>query len=112
MKSTIRPSIVGRQFLQKNGPLMFYAVQTPGAPTLDVFNRNTKRLQKQRAAQDVESSRRVDYLKDEVAVRLCERLLVSCHFLEDIANQLSRISNAISLESWMLEQMLVTLLEL
>ena len=45
---------------------------------LQVFNRNTKYLQKERAAADVETSRKVDYLRDEVAVRLCERLLVSC----------------------------------
>jgi NADH dehydrogenase [ubiquinone] 1 alpha subcomplex assembly factor 5 len=53
-----------------------YAVQGPGAPMLQVFNRHTKHLQKQRAAANVEESRKVDYLKDEVAKRLCERLLV------------------------------------
>lgn len=53
-----------------------YAVQTPGAPTFEVFNNHTKWLQKERAARDVETSRRVDYLRDEVASRLCERLLV------------------------------------
>ncbi|KAF1816112.1 S-adenosyl-L-methionine-dependent methyltransferase [Eremomyces bilateralis CBS 781.70] len=52
-----------------------YAVQTPGAPTLQVFDRHTKWQQKERAAQDVETSRKVDYLRDEVAFRLCERLL-------------------------------------
>ena len=54
-----------------------YALQTPGAPTLQVFNSNTKHLQRERAASDIEGSRKVDYLRDEVAVRLCERLLVS-----------------------------------
>lgn len=44
---------------------------------LQVFNSNTKHLQRERAASDVEGSRKVDYLRDEVAVRLCERLLVS-----------------------------------
>ena len=44
---------------------------------LEVFNRKIKHLQKDRAAQNVEESRNVDYLKDEVATRLCERLLVS-----------------------------------
>lgn len=44
---------------------------------LQVFNRNTKFLQKERAASDVQNSREVDYLKEEVASRLCERLLVS-----------------------------------
>lgn len=54
-----------------------YASQTPGNPMLEVFNRKVKHLQKDRAAQNVEESRNVDYLKDEVATRLCERLLVS-----------------------------------
>jgi NADH dehydrogenase [ubiquinone] 1 alpha subcomplex assembly factor 5 len=53
-----------------------YAVQAPGSPTLQVFNRHTKYLQKERAASNVEKSRQADYLKDEVAVRLSERLLV------------------------------------
>ena len=44
---------------------------------LQVFNDNTKHLQRERAAADVEGSRKVDYLRDEVASRLCERLLVS-----------------------------------
>ncbi len=42
-----------------------------------MFNRRTKWLQKERAAANVEASRQADYLKDEVAIRLCERLLVS-----------------------------------
>jgi NADH dehydrogenase [ubiquinone] 1 alpha subcomplex assembly factor 5 len=54
-----------------------YASQTPGNPMLEVFNRKVKHLQKDRAARNVEESRKVDYLKDEVATRLCERLLVS-----------------------------------
>ena len=54
-----------------------YAVQTPGAPRFQVFNRRTKWLQKERAASNPEASRVADYLKDEVAIRLCERLLVS-----------------------------------
>lgn len=54
-----------------------YAVQAPGAPTLQVFNRHTKWQQRERAARNVEESRQVDYLRDEVASRLCERLLVS-----------------------------------
>lgn len=54
-----------------------YASQTPGNPMLEVFNRKTKHLQKDRAALNVDESRKVDYLKDEVAMRLCERLLVT-----------------------------------
>lgn len=53
-----------------------YAVQAPGRPTFEVFNRAVKHMQKDRAAQDVEQSRQVDYIKNEVAQRLCERLLV------------------------------------
>jgi hypothetical protein len=43
---------------------------------IEIFNRKTKHLQKDRAARNVEESRKTDYLKDEVALRLCERLLV------------------------------------
>ncbi|PBP19424.1 methyltransferase domain-containing protein [Diplocarpon rosae] len=58
-----------------------YAVQAPGSPTLQVFNRDTKYLQKERAAANVQRSRQVDYLKDEVAMRLSERLLfINRHF--------------------------------
>ncbi|EFQ97972.1 hypothetical protein MGYG_01008 [Nannizzia gypsea CBS 118893] len=58
-----------------------YALQTPGNPTLEVFNRRTKLLQKDRAARNVETSRQVDYLKDEVAMRLSDRLLdIKRHF--------------------------------
>ncbi|PLB36160.1 uncharacterized protein BDW47DRAFT_127509 [Aspergillus candidus] len=52
-----------------------FASQTPGSPVFEVFNRKTKHLQKDRAARNVEESRKVDYIKDEVAIRLCERLL-------------------------------------
>lgn len=58
-----------------------YAVQAPGAPTLEVFNRHTKWQQREIAARNVEASRQVDYLRDEVASRLCERLLVSIFLL-------------------------------
>lgn len=53
-----------------------YAVQAPGAPTAEVFDRYVKFQQKERAALDVEESRNVDYVRDEVAKRLVERLLV------------------------------------
>lgn len=53
-----------------------YAFTAAGAPTFQVFNRRTKWLQKERAASNPEVSRQADYLKDEVAARLCERLLV------------------------------------
>ncbi|TKA47359.1 hypothetical protein B0A49_02112, partial [Cryomyces minteri] len=47
-----------------------YAVQAPGAPAFQVFNRHTKWLQKERAASNAELSRTVDGVKDEVARRL------------------------------------------
>lgn len=58
-----------------------YAVQAPGAPTFEVFNRRTKLLQRERAAANAEKSREVDYLRDETAFRLCERLLVCPFFV-------------------------------
>lgn len=45
-------------------------------PTFQVFNRAVKRLQRDRAAANKKASRNVDYLKDEVADRLVERILV------------------------------------
>lgn len=44
-----------------------------------VFDRHAKRLQKDRAAYNVEESRTVDYLKDEIAARVADRLLVCTH---------------------------------
>jgi hypothetical protein len=58
------------------GARRYYAIQTPGAPTVNVFNNRAKWLQKERAASNVHLSRQADYLRDEVAFRLCERLLV------------------------------------
>ncbi|KAI1427487.1 S-adenosyl-L-methionine-dependent methyltransferase [Xylaria sp. FL1777] len=52
-----------------------YAFQAATPPIHQVFNRRTKWLQKERASHDVENSRIADYLKDEVAIRVCERLL-------------------------------------
>ncbi|KAJ9655494.1 hypothetical protein H2198_005680 [Neophaeococcomyces mojaviensis] len=62
--------ILSRQCLNRN-----YAVQAPGAPTLEVFSNNIKYLQKERAASNPELSRQADYLKDEIAQRLVDRLL-------------------------------------
>lgn len=52
-----------------------YAVQAPGVSAIEVFDANAKWIQKERAASNVEQSRQVDYLRDEVAARLCDRLL-------------------------------------
>ncbi|PHH66682.1 hypothetical protein CDD81_6519 [Ophiocordyceps australis] len=58
-----------------------YAVATGAAPRFQVFNRRTKWLQKERAASNPQRSRQADYLKDEVAVRVSERLLdINRHF--------------------------------
>jgi hypothetical protein len=73
----MKPSIVRPLFSQNfSRQIRSYAIQAPGAPTLQVFNRKTKILQKNRSARDPERSRQTDYLKDEVAMRLSERLLV------------------------------------
>jgi NADH dehydrogenase [ubiquinone] 1 alpha subcomplex assembly factor 5 len=71
-----RPALRRRIWISRS-----YAVQAPGNPTLQIFDRHTKYLQKERAAADVKRSRQVDYLKDEVAMRLSERLLVSFNIL-------------------------------
>lgn len=60
-----------RPFIQRRR----YAVQSPGAPTLEIFNQRVKQIQKDRAASHAEESRKVDYLRDEVAQRLTDRLL-------------------------------------
>ncbi|KAI9500321.1 S-adenosyl-L-methionine-dependent methyltransferase [Coemansia spiralis] len=41
----------------------------------EVFDRNAKRMQRDRAASRVVNSREVDYLRDEVAARVADRLL-------------------------------------
>lgn len=45
-----------------------------------VFNRETKRIQRDRSSIDTEESRKVDYLKDEIAYRMVDRLLVIISF--------------------------------
>ena len=74
-RQTFRATLTRRCFAATSG-VRSYASQTPGNPMLEIFNRRTKHQQKDRAARNVEESRKTDYLKDEVARRLCERLLV------------------------------------
>ncbi|KAK3314715.1 S-adenosyl-L-methionine-dependent methyltransferase [Apodospora peruviana] len=70
-----------RPFLAANIPRRSYAFQASGSPVFEVFNRRTKWLQKERAGAKVEESRQADYLKDEIAGRVCERLLdIKRHF--------------------------------
>lgn len=52
-----------------------YAIQAGGAPIAEVFSAHTKWQHKERAAARPTQSRQVDYLRDEVAARLCDRLL-------------------------------------
>ncbi|EMD00397.1 hypothetical protein BAUCODRAFT_99597 [Baudoinia panamericana UAMH 10762] len=52
-----------------------YAIQAGGAPIVEVFDPRTKYIHKERAATHVAHSRQVDYLRDEVATRLCDRIL-------------------------------------
>ncbi len=82
-----------------------YAFPAATPPIHQVFNRHTKWLQKERASHNVETSRVADYLKDEVAIRVCERLLVGsgpcpvflprsmliCHHLQDIKREYPRV---------------------
>ncbi|KAL6816962.1 S-adenosyl-L-methionine-dependent methyltransferase [Trichoderma camerunense] len=61
-------------------PRRSYAVAS-GATRFQVFDRRVKWLQKERSASNEEESRQADYLKDEVAIRLTERLLdIKRHF--------------------------------
>ncbi|KXL46546.1 hypothetical protein M433DRAFT_153619 [Acidomyces richmondensis BFW] len=58
-----------------------YAIQAGGAPIVEVFDPRTKWQHKERFAADAFQSRQVDYLRDEVATRLCDRLLdINRHF--------------------------------
>lgn len=70
-----RDTLVYRDVFKLSCSRRSYAVQSPGAPTVEVFNPRVKWLHKERAASDTDHSRRVDYLRDEVAARLCDRLL-------------------------------------
>lgn len=76
LRPSLRPLSRPTPFRQPVACGRFYAVQAAGAPRFQVFNRRTKWMQKERAASRPEESRQADYLKDEVAMRLSERLLV------------------------------------
>ncbi|KAK4154459.1 hypothetical protein C8A00DRAFT_32740 [Chaetomidium leptoderma] len=79
-----------------------YAFQAPGGAVFKVFNSRTKWLQKERAAADPELSRQADYLKDEVAMRVCERLVdVKRHFprVLDLGANSCNIARALTREN-------------
>ncbi|OBZ89759.1 NADH dehydrogenase [ubiquinone] 1 alpha subcomplex assembly factor 5 [Choanephora cucurbitarum] len=69
--------MLSRSILQRIavGSKRFYASATSTPQPFQVFDRHVKLLQKDRAASDVEQSRTVDYLKDEIAARVADRLL-------------------------------------
>src|SRR5256885_15808193 len=88
--STINSRIVSMTLLRRSTTFIRLNVQsslckrclattTSGAP-FQVFNTETKRHQRNRAATlDPGTSRRTDYLRDEVATRLIERFMVSIY---------------------------------
>ena len=76
-----RSGVLPKQLSRTPSAIRSYAVQSPGAPTIEVFDSRTKWIHKEHAASNVEQSRKVDYLRDEVAFRLCDRLLdINRHF--------------------------------
>ncbi|KAF9690864.1 hypothetical protein EKO04_011087 [Ascochyta lentis] len=82
--------------------LRCYAVQAPGAPTMEIFSNQHKWAQKERAAANKEASRSVDYLRDEVASRLCERVLdINRHFphVLDLGANACNLAHALTLPS-------------
>ena len=75
MRPPLSHSLRSTRALKRPPTTRSYAIQAGGAPIAEVFDARTKWLHKERAAADAEHSRQVDYLRDEVAVRLCDRLL-------------------------------------
>jgi len=73
--ASLRPYLPRPAFRRRFNPSRQYAFNSAPA-SLQVFNDTVKKLQRERSASSPESSRAVDYLRDEVASRLSERLLV------------------------------------
>ncbi|KAL1917902.1 uncharacterized protein VTP21DRAFT_3736 [Calcarisporiella thermophila] len=72
------PSSISRLsfFLRPTVPLLHHSpYSTTNTSAFTVFDRNAKRLQRERASFDPVASRQVDYLKDEIAERVVDRLL-------------------------------------
>lgn len=79
MRTASPPSIfpsLRHPFRHRFSPVIHHAFNSTPPPTLQVFNDKAKLLQRERSASNAESSRKVDYLRDEIASRLCDRLLV------------------------------------
>ncbi|KAJ2159675.1 hypothetical protein GGF46_002847 [Coemansia sp. RSA 552] len=66
-------NVVWRQYSSGKDTAREY-LEKAAAP-FEVFDRRVKRLQRDRAALRVEDSREVDYLRDEVAARVADKLL-------------------------------------
>lgn len=71
----LRSTAFPKPLLHHSCPSRPYAIQAPGAPTLQVFDQHKKYLQKERAGSVPDRSRQTDYLRNELASRLCDRLL-------------------------------------
>lgn len=90
--STFRPALAR---LPRNNIRSLAAVSSSSPPNphsvgpFQVFDRNAKRLQKDRAVERDAgvSSRTVDYVRDEVADRMMERLLV-CYKLKFVSSNI------------------------
>ncbi|ORY99569.1 S-adenosyl-L-methionine-dependent methyltransferase [Absidia repens] len=75
MLSLWRQRLITRTNATLRLPLKSYSTVSSSPLAFQVFDRNVKKMQKDRAASDKEESRVVDYLKDEVAARVSDRLL-------------------------------------
>jgi len=96
--------LTGMQLLDKRAvvsDMNAIAVVAEAAPMISAL---AHELQKERAASDVEESRQTDYLKDEVAIRLSERLLVRSDSISSPRSELNtdcyRTLIDTFLESW------------
>ncbi|KAG0233446.1 hypothetical protein BGX31_004829 [Mortierella sp. GBA43] len=76
MRMTLTTFIKPLRAVARPAGFRFYSIGSATVPAaFQVFNRETKRHQKERAASNIEQSRQVDYVKDEVAFRVVDRLL-------------------------------------
>ncbi|CAO3586892.1 unnamed protein product [Absidia cylindrospora] len=75
MLSLWRQRLITRTNATLRLPLQSYSTVSSSPLAFQVFDCKVKKMQKDRAASDKEESRVVDYLKDEVAARVSDRLL-------------------------------------
>lgn len=81
---TIMLSNTFRQVVKQSSIARRHYSTAPQA--FQVFDRKVKCMQKDRAASNVEESRTVDYLKDEIAARVADRLLVKSNLKQTRKN--------------------------